>query len=189
MLSSQTKDTTTSVRMAAMHEYAHKLGSQHGITPSVIRTIDQETLSELLLPVSFHKTKAKHLKQVAEILQSRNDECPDRLDEVLDLPGVGPKMAHLYMHAAHDFVTGIGVDTHVHRITRLLHFTPAKANATPETTRVHLESWLPKEYWGVINHLLVGLGQTICPAKSPRCHECPINDLCPSSSFKPSKNK
>src|SRR5271170_1268624 len=73
---------------------------------------------------------------------------------------------------------GVGVDTHVHRIANLLKWVDA---ATPEKTRVALEGWLPTEYWGPINPLLVGFGQTICVPRVPKCGECRLADegICP----------
>jgi endonuclease III len=73
---------------------------------------------------------------------------------------------------------GVGVDTHVHRIANLLKWVDA---ATPEKTRVALEGWLPTEYWGPINPLLVGFGQTICLPRVPKCGECKLADegTCP----------
>lgn len=61
----------------------------------------------------------------------------------MDLPGVGPKMAHLAMKVAWNEITGIGVDTHVHRIANRLHWVPHPTKS-PEETRIYLESWLPR---------------------------------------------
>lgn len=54
---------------------------------------------------------------------------------------------------------------------------------TPEQTRAALESWLPRERWHAINHLLVGLGQTVCLPVGRKCGECDLNSrkLCPSA--------
>lgn len=93
------------------------------------------------------------------------------------LPGVGPKMAHLTLQVAWRNVVGIGVDTHVHRISNRLGW--VKSN-TPEQTRVQLEQWLPRDYWGAVNVLLVGFGQKVCLPIGPRCAECKVNSLCPT---------
>jgi endonuclease III len=73
---------------------------------------------------------------------------------------------------------GVGVDTHVHRIANLLKWVDTP---TPEKTRVALEGWLPMEYWGPINPLLVGFGQSICLPRVPKCGECKLADegICP----------
>jgi adenine-specific DNA glycosylase len=93
------------------------------------------------------------------------------------LPGVGPKMAHLTMQVAWKNVIGIGVDTHVHRISNRLGW--VKSN-TPEQTRMQLQRWLPHEYWGVVNLLLVGFGQKVCLPINPKCSDCLVNALCPT---------
>ncbi|XP_055614007.1 endonuclease III-like protein 1 [Uranotaenia lowii] len=88
-------------------------------------------------------------------------------------------MAHLCMRSAWDIVTGIGVDTHVHRISNWLLWVPRETK-TPEETRVALEKWLPFELWEEVNQLLVGFGQTTCTATYPRCNECSNADICPA---------
>ena len=72
----------------------------------------------------------------------------------------------------------MGVDTHVHRIANLLKWVDTP---TPEKTRVALEGWLATEYWGPINPLLVGFGQTVCLPRVPKCGECKLaeEDFCP----------
>jgi endonuclease-3 len=73
---------------------------------------------------------------------------------------------------------GIGVDTHVHRITNLWKW---HKTTSPEETRISLQQWLPKDKWHEINWLLVGLGQTICLPVGRKCLECDLQQLCPSS--------
>lgn len=97
-------------------------------------------------------------------------------------------MAHICMHAAWGIVTGIGVDTHVHRIANRLQWVK-KETKEPEQTRKSLESWLPFEFWDEINVLLVGFGQTICTPVSPRCGKCLLNNECPVAFKVNNKNK
>lgn len=91
-------------------------------------------------------------------------------------------MAYLALQVAWNLNLGIGVDTHVHRITNRLGWNrpPTK---TPEETRVRLEGWLPKELYTEINPLLVGFGQVVCVPVGPRCGECVLSErgLCPSA--------
>nr|CAD7441683.1 unnamed protein product [Timema bartmani] len=171
MLSSQTKDQMTFAAMQRLR--------QHGLSvPNILQT-DDETLGKLIFPVSFWKTKVKYIRNTTQILRDRYDEdIPDTVDKLCQLPGVGPKMAHLCMSVAWDTLTGIGVDTHVHRISNRLGWVP-KPTKTPERTRAALESWLPREEWQEINHLLVGFGQTICRPVNPLCGTCLNNTLCP----------
>lgn len=96
-------------------------------------------------------------------------------------------MAHLCMSAAWDETMGIGVDVHVHRITNMWGWTGKKGTDTPEQTRVALESWLPRDRWREINHMLVGFGQTICLSRGPRCGECKLAEkgLCRAARVPP----
>ena len=75
---------------------------------------------------------------------------------MMKLPGVGPKMAYIVESIAFGTVSGIGVDTHMHRMFNDLKWVTSK---TPEQTREQLEGWLPKERWGEVNVLWVGFGQ------------------------------
>ena len=127
-------------------------------------------LNNLIHAVGFHNNKTKYIKATAEILRDQHDsDVPDSAEALMSLPGVGPKMAFLCMSAAWGVHEGIGVDVHVHRITNLWGW---QKTASPEQTRAMLESWLPKDKWYEINHLLVGLGQTVCLPVKRRCGEC-----------------
>ena len=64
----------------------------------------------------------------------------------------------------------------MHRIAQRLRWVKT---TTPEATRTHLQSWLPREEWGTINALLVGLGQTVCQPLRPKCDECAVRAVCP----------
>ncbi len=85
--------------------------------------------------------------------------------------------------------SGIGVDTHVHRISQRLGWVKFNEKKTPEQTRTELQEWLPKELWAPVNPLLVGFGQTLCLPIGPKCHECPVKDVCPKRGARPSPVK
>lgn len=120
--------------------------------------------------------------KTCDILRSQyNGDIPKTIPDLIKLPGVGPKMAHICMNAAWGEVTGIGVDTHVHRISNRLGWVP-KPTKEPEKTRVELEKWMPYEHWDEINVILVGFGQTTCTPINPKCGNCLLTKLCPSSS-------
>ncbi|EAN80159.1 endonuclease III, putative [Trypanosoma equiperdum] len=173
MLSAQTKDHVTA---AAMHSLI-----DHGCTPETIYKMPESKLNEFISKVGFHNTKARNIKAATEsILQLHKGTVPRSYEGLVSLPGVGPKMAHLFLQEADSVVIGIGVDTHVHRIAQRFHWVPSTVKS-PEDTRKALEAWLPAKYWGEINGMLVGLGQTICTPRIPRCSECPASGLCPSA--------
>ncbi|XP_042293289.1 endonuclease III-like protein 1 [Sceloporus undulatus] len=173
MLSSQTKDQVTSAAMMRLRE--------HGLTVNNILQTDDMALGQLIYPVGFWKRKVKYIKETTAILKrDYASDIPKTVAELVKLPGVGPKMAHLVMDIAWKNISGIGVDTHVHRISNRLRWTK-KETTIPEETRQALEEWLPRDVWSEINWLLVGFGQQICLPISPRCSECLNKDICPAS--------
>jgi endonuclease-3 len=101
---------------------------------------------------------------------------PEDYDKVIKLPGIGNKMAYLYLKCCCNKIEGIAVDTHVHRISNRLGW--VNNTKTPEETRKGLQKWLPHEYWYDANMYLCGFGQTICEAKKPKCEECGLKDIC-----------
>lgn len=175
MLSSRTKDPVTWTAL-------EKLRQKGLASVESMKEAKEKDLEDLIYPVGFYRRKAVQLKKVASILANEyNGDIPNSLESLCKLPGVGPKMAHLCMWSAWRELTGIGVDEHVRRISGRLGWVPKKANQSPEETRKALESWLPREYWAEINHLLVGFGQTICKPVGPKCDQCDNNSICPSS--------
>lgn len=176
MLSSQTKDTTTSEAIFRLRE---KLDP---FTPETV--VAAEDLESIIKPVGFYRRKAVYLKETSAILLRDYDgDIPRTVPEMCKLPGVGPKMAHLLLQTAWGESAGIGVDTHVHRLAQWWHWVPRVEHSTPEKTRVELEKWLPRDLWTEINPLLVGFGQTWCPSRSTaaKCSECLLGDVCPAS--------
>ncbi|GMN59410.1 hypothetical protein TIFTF001_028509 [Ficus carica] len=91
------------------------------LTAETIDKGDEETIKNLIYPVAFYPKKAKNLKKIANICLTKYDgDIPRSLEELLLLPGIGPKMAHLIMNIGWNDVQGICVDTHVHRICNRL---------------------------------------------------------------------
>ncbi|PPQ78354.1 hypothetical protein CVT25_011637 [Psilocybe cyanescens] len=186
MLSSQTKDVVTN---AAVDNLREAFGGSISIDAMI--AADDSIISKAIAKVGFWNRKTTYLKQAAIRLRDEFDsDVPSTVDELCSLPGVGPKMAFLALQIAWNQNDGIGVDVHVHRITNLLgwHKPPTK---TPEQTRLNLQSWLPKELYGDINHMLVGFGQVICLPVGPRCDMCDLSTkgLCPSARTVTSKNR
>lgn len=177
MLSSQTKDQVTHAAMQRLNTY--------GCTPEIIKDTPDDVLGKLIYPVGFWKRKVVYIKKTADILINKYEsDIPRTLKELCELPGVGPKMSHICMQIAWGEVSGIGVDTHVHRICNRMGWVK-KPTKTPEQTRTAVEEWLPKNLWIEVNHLLVGFGQEICLPRFPKCNECLNKNICPFST----KNK
>lgn len=145
-------------------------------SPKDLVRIPREQLQKLIYPVSFYRNKAKHLKELGKILVEKyRGKVPETFDELLALPGVGEKTAHIVLHRAYDSHGGIGVDVHVHRISNRLGYIRTR---TPHQTEVVLQKKLPRKYWSEYNALLVKWGQNICTPISPKCSECAIRKYC-----------
>lgn len=166
MLSSQTKDTENAKAMQRLIE-------SRQLTVDGIIAIDDAALNDMIRNVGFHNKKVVYLKKTAQMLKDKFDsDVPKTLAELVSLPGVGYKMAHLALQAAWNITLGVSVDTHVHRISARLGWT--KNAKTPGQTADQLESWLPHQHWRRINHMLVGHGQTICTPVAPKCADCSL---------------
>ncbi|MGD2155677.1 MAG: endonuclease III [Anaerolineales bacterium] len=96
-------------------------------------------------------------------------------DWLLNFKGVGPKTAAIVMLFSLD-MPAFPVDTHIHRVTGRLGLRPKDMNA--EKTHAHMEAILPSEYYYDAHLNIIRLGREICQARKPKCHDCPLNDLC-----------
>ncbi|KAH9116887.1 hypothetical protein LEN26_007622 [Aphanomyces euteiches] len=174
MLSTQTKDEITAAAMRRLHAHPE------GLSTKSVREMSVEKLDAYLTPVGFHKKKAEQLKTIATVLHEQfGDDVPKTIKELTALPGIGPKVARLTLLVAWNVVDGIIVDTHVHRISNRLGW--VAGTKTADATRQELEEWVPREHWGSISKLMIGLGQTTCIATKPKCALCQLSSLCPSS--------
>lgn len=167
ILSTRTKDECTA-------EVCNRLFKVVQI-PSDFRRFSIKQIEGLIFPIGFYRTKARHLRMLPDVLETRfNGRIPDSLEELMELPGVGRKVANLVL--AQGFgVPAICVDVHVHRICNRLGLIQTR---TPLETEMALEGILPRRYWRDWNTLLVSFGQRVCAPTSPRCSACPLAGLC-----------
>jgi endonuclease-3 len=167
LLSLRTQDRTTHEASKRLFELAH--------TPQDMVNLDLATIEKAIYPVGFYRNKAKNVKEISRILLSQDKgRVPDGVDELLKLPGVGRKTANLVVTLGYG-KPGICVDTHVHRITNRWGYVQTK---TPAQTEIALRQKLPKQYWTIINDLLVTFGQNLCKPVSPYCSVCPLFRFC-----------
>ena len=144
--------------------------------PHDLLKFDEEQLAREIYPIGFYKTKAKNLIKLAKILVEEYDgRVPDKMEELLKLPGVGRKTANIVLAYAFN-KPAIAVDTHVHRIFNRWGFLKTKR---PEETEMELRKRLPRKLWRKVNNLLVNFGKNICKPIKPLCGKCPLNSLCP----------
>jgi endonuclease-3 len=167
ILSLRTRDQVTGDASARLFSLAD--------TPGKMCKLPLDVLEKTIYPVGFYRTKAARIKEIClNLVEIYNGKVPDTIDELLSFKGVGRKTANLVVTLGFG-KPGICVDIHVHRICNRWGYVSTK---TPEQTESALRKKLPKEYWLVINDLLVTFGQNQCTPVSPRCSTCHLYNLC-----------
>jgi endonuclease-3 len=166
-LSLRTKDTLTAQIAPKLFKLADN--------PYQMVQYDPQQIAQVIYPVGFYRTKAKHILAISQrLIDDYAGRVPDDLDELLKLPGVGRKTANLVVTVGYG-KPGICVDTHVHRISNRWGYVQTK---TPLQTELKLREKLPQEYWLEYNGLLVSMGQNLCTPLSPWCSRCPVIQFC-----------
>lgn len=159
-----------------VNEVAEKLYKKYP-TVQAFADADLSELEEDIHATGFYHNKAKNIKACARrLLDDYGGEVPRTIEELTSLPGVGRKTANVIRgNIYHD--PSIVVDTHVGRISRRLGFTEEK---DPAKVEGDLMKEIPREHWIAINIQFIALGRSICTARSPKCQECFLSDLCGS---------
>ena len=167
IISTRTKDAVTSAaadRLLAAAPDARRLAA-----------LSRARIARLIFPAGFYRTKAANLRATARLLLERHaGRVPESMEDLLELPGVGRKVANLVRGLGFG-IPGICVDTHVHRISNRLGWV---ATRDPAGTEQALMRVLPRRYWIVVNELMVRWGQSVCTPLSPRCSGCPVAGAC-----------
>jgi len=139
----------------------------------------QVDVEELVRTTGFFRNKAKSLIGMATALVERHGgEVPANMEALVLLPGVGRKTANVILGNAFGLNEGIVVDTHVTRLGNRLGLTSESDAVKIEQALVPL---FPRDQWTMVSHLLIEHGRQICDARKPRCGDCPLADICPSS--------
>jgi len=146
--------------------------------PEDYLAVPQEELERDIYATGFYRQKAKALRgTMAMLLEEFDGRVPRRLEDLVRLPGVARKTANV-VAAELGNPQGIVVDTHVRRLSQRLGLTKQE---DPVRIERDLQRLVPREYWGLFPHLLIWHGRRVCIARAPRCEDCVVNDLCPSS--------
>jgi len=170
MLSAQTTDVN-------VNRVTERLFEKYR-TPEDYLAVPQEELENDIRATGFFRQKAKALRgTMAMLLEDYDGRVPERLDDLLRLPGVARKTANVVVSERGEAV-GIVVDTHVRRLSQRLGLTRQE---DPVKIERDLMKLVPRRYWNVFPHLLIWHGRRVCIARLPRCEECVLNDLCPAS--------
>ena len=136
---------------------------------------DLEELEQDIKPTGFYHNKAKNIIACAKkLVYEYGGEVPRTLEELTSLAGVGRKTANVIRGNIYN-EPSIVVDTHVKRISRRLGFTK---ETDPEKIEYELMKVLPKEHWILYNIQIISFGRNICFARSPKCENCFLQDLC-----------
>ncbi len=137
-----------------------------------------DEIIELIRSTGFFNNKAKNLRAMADqVVTAHGGQIPATMDELVELPGVGRKTANVILGNVFG-VPGLVVDTHMLRLTNLLGLAKGKDAVKLEHATSAL---LPPEEWTIFSHRIIEHGRAVCIARRPRCEDCVLADLCPSS--------
>jgi endonuclease-3 len=135
-----------------------------------------EDVEKIIKSTGFFRAKAKSLRGMASrLMEEFGGVIPRTVEELTTLPGVGRKTANVLLGTAFGIASGVVVDTHVKRISKLLGLTK---NTDPDKVEKDLMELLPKKEWVNFAHRLIHHGRRICIARRPKCGECPVLPLC-----------
>ena len=159
--------------------------SVNAVTPIVFKkypTLDAlynaplEDIEEIIKPIGLYKNKAKNLKGIVKDLKERfNGVVPSDKEQLMTLPGVGNKTAGV-IRAEIFQIPDLPVDTHILRISKRLNL--AKKDDEPIDVERRLKKIIPEERWIKSHHQLIHFGRYYCIARSPKCENCKISDMC-----------
>jgi endonuclease-3 len=138
---------------------------------------DRDDVEQMIKSTGFFRNKTTSIIKLGQQLVERFDgEVPNRLDDLVTLPGFGRKTANVVLGNAFD-VPGLTVDTHFGRLVRRWKWT---AETDPVKVEFAVAELIPKAEWTVFSHRAIWHGRRICHARRPACGACPIARLCPS---------
>jgi endonuclease III len=141
--------------------------------------VPEDELKADIRPTGFFNQKATSIRGACQrIVEVYDGRVPDTMEELITLRGVARKTANIVLGNSYDVVEGIAVDTHVKRLANRIGFSAEK---DPDKIEADLMRLIPRERWFDFTYVLIDHGRAICVAKRPRCEDCVISDLCPSS--------
>jgi endonuclease-3 len=142
--------------------------------------VDRAELEREIRPTGFFRNKAKSIiGAAAKIVADFGGRVPDRMEDLITLPGVARKTANIVLSSGYHKAEGIAVDTHVKRLSGRLGLS---RESDPDKIERDLLRLVPKKDWLDFNYMLVNHGRKVCQARKPRCPACPLQALCPAAS-------
>ena len=145
-------------------------------TPAHLAEASEEAVIECIQSLGLYRSKAKNIRLCAQQLLERfNGEVPRTREELVSLAGVGRKTANVVMSVAFN-IPAFAVDTHVERISKRLQI--CRQKDTVLEVEETLCRKIPKELWSRAHHWMIFFGRYHCVARNPKCHECPLLEMC-----------
>jgi endonuclease III len=176
ILSARSRDETTD-RIAAL------LFERFG-TPEALADAPRREVERILKPIGFYRTKAGYVIETSRLVLEKGG-VPRSLEELLEFPGVGRKVANCVLVYAFGG-KAIPVDTHVHRLSNRLGWVKTR---TPEETERELVRIVPRRLWPLINEAFVAHGKRVCRPIGPLCGQCPLAPGCAHATLSLSHGK
>ena len=125
----------------------------------------------------FYRNKARNIRECCRVLAEKHgDQVPDRMDDLVELAGIGRKTANVILGTAMGLATGVVVDTHVRRLARRMGLT---RHNDPEKIEQVLMKLVPQQEWINFGHRMIQHGRRVCSARKPNCEGCCLSDVCP----------
>lgn len=147
-------------------------------TPVELAGANPADVEVIIRSTGFYQNKTKSLLGMAQgLLERFGGDVPTELDDLVTLPGVGRKTGNVVRSVAFD-LPGLPVDTHVLRLSKRLGLSTL---ADPVKLELELDRFLPPSERGRFSLRMILHGRRVCDAKKPRCAECTLEDICPSS--------
>lgn len=137
-----------------------------------------EDVERIIHSTGFFRAKAANIIGIGRELCDRfGGEVPNRMEDLVSLPGVGRKTANVVLGNAFD-IPGLTVDTHFGRLVRRFGWT---AEEDPVKVERAVGDLIPRASWTSVSHQLIWHGRRVCRARTPACGECVLAHLCPSA--------
>lgn len=173
MLSAQTTDKKVNqVTLALFKKYPNW---------QKLSNANLKDVQKLIREVNFYKGKSDRLIKAGKMVIAEFDgKLPKDMDSLINIPGIARKSANVIMQEAWGIAKGIVVDTHVRRVSNRLGLTEEK---DPKKIEKDLMKIIPESYWRNFSGATVLHGRYVCIARKPKCEECVLSDICPSSNL------
>ena len=144
-------------------------------TPQKMLALGEEGLISYIKTIGLYRNKAKHIMGLSQkLLDDFDGEVPGNREALMTLPGVGRKTANVVLNVIFHQST-MPVDTHLLRISPKIGLAQG---STPEAVEQSLLSRIPPEFLPNAHRWILLHGRYICTARTPKCSECLISDLC-----------